>query len=46
MSYTFETLYGIGIKNKIKEWNIKVIDKGKFSTILYSYGYLNKTNQI
>jgi DNA ligase 1 len=37
----FPTLYGIDKLNKIKEWNIKVENKGQFSIITYSYGYSN-----
>ena len=41
MSYILDTLYGIGLKNKIKECNINVIDKNSYSLAVYSYGYLN-----
>jgi hypothetical protein len=43
MSFIFDTLYGIGLKNKIKEWNINVIDKNNHSLVVYSYGYLNSS---
>jgi hypothetical protein len=41
MSYILDNLYGIGLKNKIKEWNINVIDKNSYSLVVYYYGYLN-----
>ena len=37
----FQTLYGIDKTNKIKEWNIRVKNKGDHSIILYSYGFLD-----
>jgi len=43
MSYILDTLYGIGLKNKIKEWNINVIDKNSYSLVVYYYGYLNSS---
>lgn len=39
--HTFETLYGIDVKNKIKEWRIQVINQGNYSVMQYSYGYIN-----
>lgn len=36
----FDTLYGIDKNNKIKEWNIKVENKGAFSLITLDYGYI------
>jgi|688.fasta_scaffold392739_2 hypothetical protein len=43
MSYIYNTLYGIGQNNRIKEWNICVVDKINYSLITYSYCYLNGT---
>lgn len=37
----FETLYGFDAKNKIKEWKIRVINKGTYSVINYSYGNIS-----
>lgn len=37
----FSTLYGIDKNNKIKEWSIRVDNKGEYSIITYSYGYIN-----
>ena len=37
----FQPLYGIDIKNKIKEWKISVTNMGGYSTMVYSYGYIN-----
>lgn len=39
-SKVFDTLYGIDKNNKIKEWNIKVENKGDFSLVTMSYGYM------
>lgn len=36
----FDTLYGVDKNNKIKEWSIHVEDKGEFSLITLSYGYV------
>lgn len=33
------TLYSLDKKNKVKEWSIKVVDKGDYSVIEWSYGY-------
>lgn len=46
MSYIFDTLYGIGLKNKIKECNISVIDKNNHSLVVYSYGYLDNSSKV
>ena len=35
----FSTLYSLDKKNKVKEWSIKVVDKGDYSVIEWSYGY-------
>lgn len=43
MSCILDTLYGIGLKNKIKEWSINVIDKNSYSLVVYSYCYLNSS---
>lgn len=37
----FPVLYGIDKNNKIKQWNIRVENKGTHSLIIYSYGYVN-----
>lgn len=37
----FPILYGIDKNNKIKQWNIRVENKGAHSLIIYSYGYLH-----
>jgi len=38
--FKFDTLYGLDKTNKIKEWNIKVINMKDYSLIIYTYGYL------
>jgi len=38
----FDTLYSLDKKNKIKEWSIKVINRGDFSEIITLYGYDKK----
>jgi len=38
--FIFDTLYGRDSANKIKEWNIKVVNKGDHSIMVYSYGQL------
>jgi DNA ligase 1 len=37
----FPVLYGIDKNSKIKQWNIRVENKGTHSLIIYSYGYVN-----
>lgn len=36
----FTTLYGMDKNDKVKEWNICVIDKGDHSEIMYSFGQM------
>lgn len=38
----FETLYAIDKKNKIKMWDIKVVNYGEYSEIITLYGYDKK----
>jgi ATP-dependent DNA ligase len=40
-TYTFDTLYGIDKNNKTKQWDIYVENKGEYSIIVCSYGYIN-----
>ncbi|NDC95555.1 hypothetical protein EB118_17945 [bacterium] len=36
-----DTLYALDKKNRVKEWSIKIIDKGDFSVIEWDYGYID-----
>ena len=37
----FDILYGLDTKNKVKEWKIRVINKGIYSIINYTYGAIS-----
>lgn len=37
----FETLYGLDLKNKIKQWNINIEKYDSYSVMKYSYGYID-----
>lgn len=39
-STTFPTLYGRDKSNKIKQWDIKVVNKGTHSLLMFSYGMM------